>query len=54
MRKARYKSYAVNFKQTIFVEEDKSIRCKNYSTSEFETYNNCDEAVILSSVSKSP
>ena len=54
MGNVRYKSYAINFKQNIFVEEDKSIGCKNYPTAEFETYNDCDQAAMLTSVLKPP
>ena len=54
MGKERFQSYAIDFKQNIFVEEDKSIGCANYPTADFDTYNDCDQAAMLASVLKPP
>ena len=33
----------VNIKKTVFAEEDPSQTCRNYPTSEFESYAECDD-----------
>ena len=35
--------FVVKIKKTVFVEEDPSQTCKNYPTSEFESYTECDD-----------
>jgi hypothetical protein len=39
----RYKVYILQITQNVFVENDKSIGCRNYPTEQFATYNDCDE-----------
>ena len=40
------KKYLVEFKQTKYIEEDKSKGCVNYPQNNFESYNDCDEAFM--------
>ena len=35
--------FVVKIKKTVFVEEDPSQTCRNYPTSEFESYTECDD-----------
>ena len=35
--------YVVNIKKDVFVEEDPSHTCRNYPTSEFDSYTECDD-----------
>ena len=45
-QKCSNKKFLVEFKQTKYVEEDKSKGCVNYPNPEFESYNECDEAFM--------
>ena len=40
------KVYAVKIKENIFVEEDPSQTCRNYPTSEFASYTECDDQYV--------
>jgi hypothetical protein len=37
------KSYIVNLKKNVFVEEDPSKNCQDYPNADFETYGECDD-----------
>ena len=39
----KLKKYVVNIKKDVFVEEDPSQTCRNYPTSEFNSYTECDD-----------
>ena len=39
----KLKKYVVNIKKDVFVEEDPSQTCRNYPTSEFDSYTECDD-----------
>ena len=45
-QKCSNKKFLVEFKQTKYVEEDKSKGCVNYPMNEYESYNKCDEAFM--------
>ena len=45
-QKCSNKKFLVEFKQTKYVEEDKSKGCVNYPNPEYESYNECDEAFM--------
>ena len=38
--------FVVKIKKTVFVEEDPSQTCRNYPTSEFESYTQCDDKYV--------
>ena len=39
--------YIVKIKETVFVEEDSSQTCRNYPTSEFRSYTECDDEYVM-------
>ena len=41
--KGKYSKYAAEFSQTVFVEEDPSIRCKNYPFEGLKSFDECDK-----------
>ena len=42
----RITGYIVKIKETVFVEEDQSQNCRNYPTSEFKSYTDCDDLYV--------
>ena len=38
--------YIVKIKENVFVEEDPSQTCRNYPTSEFSSYTECDDLYV--------
>ena len=40
--------YIVEFSQSVFVEEDASVRCKNYPSEDFDTFDDCDKEMMQS------
>ena len=41
------KMFDIEISQNVYVEEDKTKNCRNYPTSEYETYDACDKAFCL-------
>ena len=44
--------YILELSQDVFVEKDHSKNCRNYPTSAFESYNECDKNFILSTLAE--
>ena len=44
--------YIVKIKENVFVEEDPSQTCRNYPTSEFASYKECDDQYVRREVDK--
>ena len=42
----RYRHYIVKIRENIFVEEDPNQNCRNYPTSEFASYKECDDHYV--------
>ena len=50
-QKCSNKKFLVEFKQTKYVEEDKSKDCTNYPNSNHSSYNECDQAYVRQKIS---
>ena len=47
-----WKSYMVEISQRVYVEEDRSKRCKNYPSAEFLSYKDCDDSFVSGIITK--
>ena len=52
MRQGKMRNFRVKIKQRVHIEDEKGNTCRNYPNSDFESYRECDQQFMMTTVEK--